>query len=117
MVARAMAWSRRSIGRSLKRRWWRALGGRAGLDGRRRRPDLGRPAARGADTLDRGAVEDLPHDLRRLYVVDGRARLDDQPVRECRLSERLDVIRDDVIATEQAGQRLARAVQRDRAAR
>ena len=63
------------------------------------------------------AVEQLPDDLRRLDVVDRRAGLDDQPVGEGRLGERLDVVGDHVVAADQAGQGLARAVQRDRAAR
>ena len=73
-------------------------------------------AAGRADAVDRRAVEQLPDDVRRLDVVDRGAGLDDQPVGEGRLGERLDVVGDHVVAAHQAGQGLARAVQRDRAA-
>ena len=39
-------------------------------------------------------------------IVDGRTRLDDQPVGQCGLSEDLDVVRDDAVAPEQRGERL-----------
>ena len=62
-------------------------------------------------------VEQLADDVGRLDVVDRGARLDDQAVGQGGLGERLDVVGDHVVAAEQPGQRLAGAVQGDRAAR
>ena len=84
----------------------------------RRAAQAGRPARpRGPDALDRGGLEQFPDDLAGLDVVDRRTRLDDQAVRQGGLGQRLDVIGDDVVPAEEAGQRLARPVQGDRTAR
>ncbi len=95
----------------------RLAGGGRRRRGGRRRTQLARSAAGRPDALDRRRLEQLAHDLGGLDVVDRRARLDDQAVGQGRLGERLDVVGDDVVATEQAGQRLPRPIQRDRAAR
>ena len=82
------------------------------------RAELARTAdAGGPHAVDRGRLEQLADDLPGLDVVDRRARLDDEPVRQRGLGERLDVVGDHVVAAEQPGERLAGAVQRDRAAR
>src|SRR5258708_29443432 len=69
------------------------------------------------DSVDRDRVEELTDDASGLDVVDRRAGLDDQAMGERRLGEGLDVVGNDVVATEQAGQRLTRPGQRERATR
>ena len=85
-------------------------------DPRPARSSTGPPAGR-ADAFDRGRFEQLADDLAGLDVVDRRTRLDDQPMGQGGLGEGFDVVRDDVVATEEAGQRLPGAVQRDGPAR
>src|SRR5829696_3909925 len=84
---------------------------------RRARTDLARSAGLAGGRLDRGALHQLADDMRRADVVDRRGGLHDHPVGERRLRERLHVIRDDVVAAEEASERLAGAVEGDRAAR
>ena len=79
--------------------------------------DRSRPADARPDRLDRQRLEQLADDLAGLDVVDRRARLDDQPVGQGGLGEDLDVVGDDVVPADEPGQRLARPVQGDRAAR
>ena len=113
------AWSRRNIGGVLAGRVAWSVG--VGRAGRRcaaavARSSVGPPPVGRMPSIG-GRVEDLAHDLAGLDVVDRRARLDDQAVGQGRLGEGLDVVGDDVVAAEQPGQRLAGAVQGDRAAR
>ena len=88
-------------------------GGRAS----RGRAQVGGSAAGRPDPVDRRRFEQLANDLAGLDVMDRRARLDDQAMGQGRLGQRLDVVGDDVVAAEQAGERLAGPVERDRAAR
>src|SRR5215213_3273164 len=109
-----MSWSRRSIRRTVVPLRDRPPG--SGFGGAGPRADLARPTTRGRrgrDRPDRRAVEELVDHLAREDVVDRGARLDDQPMRERRLCEGLDVVRDHVVATEEPGEGLTRAVQRD----
>src|SRR5688572_5769737 len=73
--------------------------------------------ARATGDLDRHAVEQLANDQRRVNVAHRSRGLDDRAVGERRDRERLDVVGDDVVATQQRGIRLPGAVQPQRAAR
>jgi hypothetical protein len=82
------------------------LGGGSRRGAARGLAQVGRTSAGRTDAIDGGRLEELADDLASLDVVDRRARLDDQPVRQRGLGEGLDIVGDDVVAAEEAGQRL-----------